>query len=91
MPSRPKGRIARSRRKPAGVRQTCLPEEKKNGVPRAIVDRGKGEEEGEERANQGHLKVVTGRHIDACSRREGLVDKELPPGTEVLSGSQTRC
>lgn len=40
MPSRPKGRIAYSRRKPAGVRQTHLPGGKKDGVPRAIVGRG---------------------------------------------------
>ena len=40
MPSRPKGRIACLRRKPASVDQTYLPGEKKDGVPRAIVSWG---------------------------------------------------
>lgn len=45
MPSRPKGRIARSRRKPANVGQIYLPGEKQDGVPRAIVSWGEEEEE----------------------------------------------
>lgn len=40
MPSRPKGRISCSRRKPASVDQTSLPGKKKGSVPRVTVGWG---------------------------------------------------
>ena len=69
MPSRPKGRIACLRRKPAIVDQTCLPGEKSNNELGGKKDKEKGQDE----ARQGHLRGVIGRDIDACFVREVLV------------------
>ena len=69
MPSRPKGRIACLRRKPAIVDQTCLPGEKSSSELGGKEDKEKGEDE----ARKGHLRGVIGRDIDACLVREVLV------------------
>lgn len=56
MPSRPKGRIAHSRRKPAGVHQMYLPGGKNDGVSRAVV--GVGEKERKKRRKR-KVKVIS--------------------------------
>lgn len=76
MPSRPKGRIAHLRRKPASVYLTYLPGEKKDGFPRAIVSWGERRARRIGRKRQGEViskERLEGRDMDACSVRGALV------------------